>query len=91
MSLFTRQLRILIWKNLILKRRHYLSTLGEFLTPLLFCLVVGGDQGIIMKSKSSKALSFDIMYSFRSYLYSNTCDDDIYHWVPIYSILTGSR
>lgn len=37
---FGRQLRAMIRKNYIVKKRKKCATLGEFLTPFLFCLVL---------------------------------------------------
>jgi hypothetical protein len=37
---FGRQLRAMIRKNYIIKKRKKCATLGEFLTPFLFCLVL---------------------------------------------------
>jgi hypothetical protein len=37
---FGRQLRAMIRKNYILKKRKKCATVGEFLTPFLFCLVL---------------------------------------------------
>ena len=37
---FGRQVRALMRKNCILKRRQKCGTLGEFLTPFLFCLIL---------------------------------------------------
>ena len=37
---FGRQVRALMRKNYILKKRQKCGTLGEFLTPFLFCLIL---------------------------------------------------
>ncbi len=37
---FGRQVKALMRKNCILKRRQKCGTLGEFLTPFLFCLIL---------------------------------------------------
>ncbi len=37
---FGRQLRAMIRKNYIVKKRKKWATLGEFLTPFLFCMVL---------------------------------------------------
>ena len=37
---FGRQVKALMRKNCILKRRQKCGTLGEFITPFLFCLVL---------------------------------------------------
>ena len=37
---FGRQLRAMIRKNYIIKKRKKCATIGEFLTPFLFCLVL---------------------------------------------------
>ena len=61
-SLFGRQLRAMIRKNYIVKKRRKCATLGELITPLLFCMVLAllTGQGIerILEDQAGRCKTF---------------------------------
>ena len=42
-----KQVSALIWKNFILKKRHWRMTIAEFVFPILYCITYLGTTGLL--------------------------------------------
>jgi hypothetical protein len=49
---FWRQVKALIWKNYLLKIRHWKTTMVEFILPVIFCLAFLATLGIFAPENS---------------------------------------
>ncbi|XP_053689710.1 phospholipid-transporting ATPase ABCA3-like [Sabethes cyaneus] len=52
---------LLLWKNWIIQKRHYLQTLFEILIPALCCSMLILVRGLVDPEKVTKPLIFDLM------------------------------